>query len=148
MGCLNLLCNTECTECDYYKVVAGQGINILIVSENKKLVNDLNTTDDLNGFHVKFAENEYETAVTIQSFRPDYIVVDCTLGKYRTTAICDSLFSDIRIPIVRIVLCSKTRKPKGFCDNDVFGWIRKPFFVEQLKECIRGVPKTTSENVS
>ena len=69
-GCLNLLCDTECSDCEYYKVVIGQGVNVLIVSESKKLVLGFDPTSDVNGLQVKFAADEYEAAVMIQSFRP------------------------------------------------------------------------------
>lgn len=141
MGCLNLLCDTECSQCDYYKVVSGQGTNVLILSESRKLITDLDGENDLDGLEIKFASCEYEAAAMIQSFRPDYVVIDCGLGKKRTAAVCSSLFSDNRIPVARIILSSKTRKIQDYCDKEVFGWIKKPFVIEQLRECIQGVPK-------
>lgn len=139
-GCLNLLCDTECTDCEYYKTVSGQGVNVLIISESDHLIQNFNPADDASGIQVQFARNEYEAAVAIQDFRPDYVVVDCAIGKRRTAAMCSSLFSDIRIPVARIILSSKTRELKDYCDREVFGWIKKPFSTEQLKECIQGVP--------
>jgi excisionase family DNA binding protein len=139
-GCLNLLCDTECSDCEYYKTVSEQGVNVLVVSENNQLILDTEFTGVPNGIQIQFARNEYEAAVKIQEFRPDYIVVDCSIGKRRTAAICSSLFSDIRIPVARIILSSKSKQVKDYCDQEVFGWIQKPFSVEQLKECIRGVP--------
>jgi excisionase family DNA binding protein len=143
-GCLNLLCDTDCDECEYYKVVNGQGLNILVVSESSKIIRHFDATGDVNGFHIQFAANEYEAAVIIQSFRPDYIIVDCALGKNRTQSMCRNLFSDIRLPVIRIILSSKTRRIRDYCDKEVFGWIKKPFSLEQLKDCIRGVPRTGS----
>lgn len=145
-GCLNLLCDTECNDCEYYKVVNGQGISILVVSDSAKIINNLGTAGERNGFQIKFAANEYEAAMIIQSFRPDYIVVDCSLGKSRTQSMCRNLFSDIRLPVVRIILSSKTRRIRDYCDREVFGWIKKPFTLEQLKQCIRGVPATSRQS--
>ena len=141
MGCLNLLCDTDCDDCDYYKVVKGQGINVLVLSRGSALISDLDVDQDLDGLHLQFAENEYQAAMKIQSFRPDYVVVDCAFGKQRTASICSSLFSDIRIPVARIILSSKSHQIQDYCDKEVFGWIKKPFAIEQLKSCIRGVPK-------
>jgi excisionase family DNA binding protein len=139
-GCLNLLCDTECSECEYYKTVAEQGINVLVISENKNVIKNVDPAGSANGVQIRFASNEYEAAATIQDFRPDYVVVDCSLGKRRTAEMCGNLFSDIRIPVARIILSSKTKKLKEYCDHEVFGWIKKPFSIEQLMECIRGVP--------
>lgn len=141
LGCLNLMCDTECSECEYYKLVGDDKTNILILSENQRIIRNADGRDEFNGFQIQFADSEYEAAAKIQSFRPDYVIVDCAFGKKRTGSICGNLFNDIRIPVVRIILSSKTRNIGDYCDREVFGWIRKPFDLEQLKECIYGVPK-------
>ncbi|MBU8933691.1 MAG: excisionase family DNA-binding protein [candidate division Zixibacteria bacterium] len=146
-GCLNLLCDTDCNDCDYFKVVSGQGINVLILTGNRRLVKGINRIEQ-SGLQIRFASGEYETAVAIQSYRPDYIVIDCAFGKKRTANLCSSLFSDIRIPVARIILSSKTRTTEDYCDHEVFGWIRKPFSVEELNSCIRGVPKLADKQIT
>jgi excisionase family DNA binding protein len=145
LGCLNLLCDTDCSECEYFKVVNGQETNVLVVSGTKKILTDQDPPDAQNGFRISFAASEYEAAVMIQSFRPDYIVVDCSFGKNRTLSICRNLFADIRIPVIRIILSSKTRRIQEYCDKEVFGWIRRPFSLSQLRDCIRGVPRPVGE---
>lgn len=146
LGCLNLMCDTDCADCEYYKLVHGQGLNILILSENGQIISGLDRLDKSEGYRIRFCASEYEAAVKIQSFRPDYVVIDCAFGMKRTAIICDSLFSDIRIPVARIILSSKTRRIEDYCDKEVFGWIKKPFTAEQLRECIRGVPKLTERS--
>jgi len=146
LGCLNLMCDTECSDCDYYRVVQGQGITVIALASSGKLISDLQGSGVREGIDIRFATGEYEAAALIQGFRPDYIVVDCSFGQRRTADICGSLFADIRIPVPRIILSSKTKRIKDYCDREVFGWIRKPFSLQQLKECIRGVPTMASEN--
>jgi excisionase family DNA binding protein len=141
MGCLNLMCDTECDNCEYYKVVNGQNLNILVLSGNQQIVQDLDSLDDNSTLRIRFSDDEYSAAVAIQEYRPDYIIVDCSFGKKRTGLICNNLFNDIRIPVVRIILSSKSKNINDYCDKEVFGWIRKPFNVDQLTDCIRGVPK-------
>jgi excisionase family DNA binding protein len=141
MGCLNLMCDADCSSCEYFRIVSEQKLNILIFSENEKIVRDLDNLDDNSIFQIRFSGDEYSTATTIQEYRPDYIIVDCSFGKKRTGHICKNLFNDIRIPVVRIILSSKSKDIKDYCDREVFGWIRKPFNIEQLNECIRGVPQ-------
>ncbi len=145
MGCLNLLCDTECANCEYYKVVSGQGINVLLVTRSERLLTDPEGADTRNGIHIEIAASEYESAVKIQNFRPDYIVVDCALGRRRTSDVCANLFSDIRIPVPRVILSSRTSLSRDYCDQEVFGWIRKPFTLSELRHCIRGVPKMMKE---
>lgn len=148
MGCLNLMCGVECSECDYYRMVHGQGLNVIALANTGKLISDIQGSGVRDGIDIRFATAEYETASLIQGFRPDYIVVDCAFGKRRTADICSSLFADIRIPVPRIILSSKIRKIEDYCDREVFGWIRKPFSLQQLKECIRGVPTMTNERIT
>ncbi|MCK5125619.1 MAG: excisionase family DNA-binding protein [candidate division Zixibacteria bacterium] len=141
MGCLNLMCDTECTSCEYYRVVNGQKLNILIIGENRKIIQDLDSMDASGVFRVRFSRDEYSAAILIQEYRPDYILIDCSIGLKRTDLICTNLFKDIRIPVVRIILSSKSNNVKEYCDKEVFGWIRKPFSIKQLSDCIRGVPE-------
>ncbi len=146
MGCLNLMCDTDCDECEYFQQVNGQGLNILVLSESESIVSGAERPSKTNGLRLKFCSTEYAAAVMIQNFRPDYIVVDCAFGKKRTGTICNNLFDDTRIPVARIILSSKTRKIQDYCDKEVFGWIRKPFAIAQLRECIQGVPKLAEKH--
>jgi len=138
-GCLNLMCDTNCTECDYYNLVSGQRAKILIVSQNKRLIRDDDESSWSRSFDVRFVNNEYDAATTIQEFRPDYVVIDCSLGQQKTATMCDHLFNDIRIPVVRIILSSKTRDIDDYCDRDVFAWLQRPFTIAQLRDCIEGI---------
>jgi excisionase family DNA binding protein len=146
LGCLNLMCDTTCAECEYYKLVHGQGLNVLILTESSSILRGQERLEKAEGLRVKFCSSEYEAAVAIQIFRPDYVVVDCSLGKKRTGSICNNLFSDIRIPVARIILSSRSHNIDDYCDRVVFGWIRKPFDVEQLRGCIQGVPTMTDNH--
>jgi len=138
LGCLRVYCKSECKECEYYQMVSGQGLNIIMLSDSDRLVKDANNINDHDGYHIKFAGNEYECAFLIEKFRPDYIVIDCSFGKKRTEAFCTNLFNDPRIPVPRIILASKAKKLSEYCDKEVFGWIKKPFTFQQLEECILG----------
>ncbi|MCP4570143.1 MAG: excisionase family DNA-binding protein [FCB group bacterium] len=141
MGCLNIMCDTECSDCEYFKLVNEQAQNILILSETNRLIEDPHGLSDSIGIDLRIAVSEYDAAVMIQDFRPDYIIVDCSFGKKRTAVICSNLFNDIRIPVPRVILSSKTKNIHDYCNNEVFSWIKKPFSVTQLIDCIRGVPQ-------
>ncbi len=138
LGCLRVYCKSTCKDCDYYRMTNEQDLNIIFLSESGRLVKDWRQGQGLNGFRIQVAMSEYECSNIIQNFRPDYIVVDCALGKKRTAAVCTNLFNDARIPVVRIILASKTSQLKQYCDKEVCGWITRPFSIHQLKECITG----------
>jgi len=139
LGCLRVYCKSTCEECDYYQIVQGAGYNVIILTEQKRLLRDRDHVDGEQGVTIRIATNEYECSSLVESFRPDFIVVDCALGEKRTSNVCTSLFNDSRIPVPRIILASRTKKLKEYCDREVFGWMAKPFSVEQLRECIKGV---------
>lgn len=138
LGCLRVYCKSDCTECAYYRMVQDQAINIMLLSENAGLLRDKDRLDEVSGIELRFTESEYECSHTIEDFRPDYIVVDCSLGKGRTMAVCRAIFNDPRIPIPRIVLASKTKKLGEYCDKEIFGWITRPFTLKQLRSCVQG----------
>jgi len=138
LGCLRVYCKSTCNQCDYYRMVNEQELNVILLSESGRLVKDWQGDANINGLQIQIAENEYECANIVQTFRPDFIVVDCALGKKRTASVCRNLFNDARIPVVRIILASKTRQLKRYCDKEVCAWITRPFTVRQLKDCISG----------
>ncbi len=146
LGGLGLMCDTECSDCEYFKQVNDQTLNILVLSQSGNLIRDIDRLDNSGMYQIRFAESEYKAAVVIQQFRPDYIVIDCAFGKRRTGMICHNLFDDIRLPVTRIILSSKSKAIGEFCDKDVFGWIQKPFAIQQLIDCIDGVPEPEGEN--
>lgn len=138
MGCLRIYCESSCTDCDYYKIVSGRGHTVILLGENRRFFRDWDHLKKIDDLQVRFAESEYECSFIIEKFRPDYIVVDCSLGKRRTATVVRNLFNDVRIPVVRIILASRTRQLEEYCDKQTCGWITKPFDIEQLRQCIMG----------
>jgi excisionase family DNA binding protein len=138
-GCLGVHCVSSCEECEYYKLVKGRGPNVLIIAKDRSLVGDLGEPDNIESPKVKIVNSEYECAAAIEKFKPDCIVVDCAIGKKGTKSICRSLLDDPRLPQVRIVLASKSERRNQFWDKGVYGWIKKPFTIQQLRDCIKGM---------
>ncbi|MFH1438654.1 MAG: helix-turn-helix domain-containing protein [Pseudomonadota bacterium] len=139
LGCMGLNCTPSCKQCDYFKLVREQGPNVLVLGEKGTLLKDMADPDGGNDIHVTFVDCEYDCALVIQEFRPDYIVVDCRLGRKRTADICAKLMSDARVPVARIILASRSRKLGDYCDQKILGWIKKPFTIRQLRDCIEEV---------
>ncbi len=138
MGCLRVYCESTCTDCDYYKMVSGHGHTVILLGENRRFFRDWDRLEDIDDIHIRFAEGEYECSAIIEKFRPDYIVIDCSLGKKRTATVVRNLFNDARIPVVRIILASRTSQLTEYCDKQTCGWITRPFDIEQLRQCIMG----------
>ncbi len=138
-GSLKLYCQDTCENCDYYKLVNNLGLNILVVSSNQRLLSSIDE-EVLNGkFHIESVTSEYECASAIEKFRPDFVIVDCSMGAIKTRELCNHLGEDERIPFTRLILTSKKNRLGDFCDREIFGWIRKPFTMKKLHRCIEGV---------
>jgi CheY-like chemotaxis protein len=124
--------------------VHGQGLKVLILSERPETLMPEDRIPPERGLEVRLVSSEYECAREIENFRPDYVIVDCALGRKRTGEVCNAIFDDPRIPVPRIILTSKTRSIRDYCDREVFGWIRKPFPPERLRECLEGAEKAVA----
>jgi excisionase family DNA binding protein len=140
-GPLKLFCQTDCQDCDFYELTHAQGLSILVISRNRRWLKRLTVQAETTDLSLAVATGEYESGAAIASFRPDFIVVDLALGTRRTRAICRHLAGDARIPFTRIILTSHEAKWAEDCNQEVFGWIRKPFDLEQLQEFIAGTTR-------
>ncbi|MFH1438559.1 MAG: helix-turn-helix domain-containing protein [Pseudomonadota bacterium] len=136
IGCLQLYCKDSCDDCDYYKVVMGREPHVLVFGKRDKLLRGDEGQDDADGIEIRFVDTEYNFALAVQDYRPDYIVMDCSFGRKRIDSLCASLESDDRIPVARIILASRTRKQRDYCAKPIFGWIKKPFTIVQVTEFI------------
>ncbi|MCK5124714.1 MAG: excisionase family DNA-binding protein [candidate division Zixibacteria bacterium] len=138
-GSLMLYCTDTCEKCDYYKLVNNLGFNILIISNNDRLTADIDSSELSDNFQIEAVSNEYECASKIEKFRPDFIIVDCSMGAVKTRELCKHLGEDARIPFTRLILTSNKNQQGDFCDREIFGWIKKPFTMKKLRNCIEGI---------
>lgn len=138
-GSLKLYCKGSCEKCDYYKLVNNLGLNVLIISNNNRLLSAVRETSIDEKYHIQTVSSEYECASTIEKFRPDFVIVDCSMGAIRTRELCNHIADDDRVPFTRLILTSKKNRLGDFCDREIFGWIRKPFTMRKLQRCIEGV---------
>jgi excisionase family DNA binding protein len=138
-GLLKLQCNKACADCEYYAIAKKQGRSALIVSRDRDLIKPLEAHKDDAELTLRFASGEYDCAVILDKFRPDYVVVDYSMGAVRSRHICQHLAEDERVPFARVILTSKTVQARESCDRQVLGWIEKPFTFEQLKSCLQGI---------
>ncbi len=133
-------CEETCEDCDYYRHVVGQATNVLVVSDDSALTGLLEREQGRAPFNLELVDCEYACSALVDSFRPDFAIVDCALGPGHSRDIRRHLGDDPRIPLVRLVL---TAAPGGFpaeCEQEVFALLEKPFSVEEITACIRGIP--------
>jgi hypothetical protein len=75
----------------------------------------------------------------INHFRPDFAVIDCSLGLETSRDISSHLIQDPRIPFVRLVLAGSEEEFPGECEREVFARLQRPFTIQEIAECIEGI---------
>lgn len=140
-GHLRLFCESSCEECDFYQRTHQQRRSVLIVSRHHRWLDELVTQADGTTLKLECATSEYECGTLIEKFRPDFIVLDRSLGSSRTRNLCRHLNEDERIPFTRIILTSRFARWTEECEQEVCGWIEKPFTLPQLDNFIEGATR-------
>jgi excisionase family DNA binding protein len=140
IGHNKLFCKRSCEECDYYRMVREQATNILVFTDNQDLAESLAQAVEHERFRLETTDCEYKCSALVDVFRPDYVVIDCSLGQDTSRDICRHLVQDPRVPYVRVIMAGADDEfPEG-CDKEVFARIEKPFGMREIVECIDGVP--------
>jgi AmiR/NasT family two-component response regulator len=88
---------------------------------------------------VECTTSGYETSCTIERFRPDYVVVDWSMGARTAQDLCNHLVQDPRLPLTRLVLTSPDERATEMCESEIMGWLRKPFTLQQLREFLQSI---------
>lgn len=129
-------CKGVCDTCDYYLKVQGEKTNLLMVSNNALLTSLVKRAGEDARFNFEATSCEYTASALVDHFRPDFVLVDCSLGSERTKDICAHLLEDPRIPLARIILAASQDELPAECDHGVFAIIDKPFTVKDLIDCL------------
>lgn len=133
-------CQETCDDCDYFRQVHEQGTNVLVVSDDLALTAALQAEAACAPFRLEVADCEYTCSALVDAFRPDFAIVDCSLGEERSGDIRRHLVEDPRVPLVRLILASHPGELPDVCDEEVFAVLTKPFATDDIVACIRGIP--------
>lgn len=131
-------CQSSCAECDYYQVVRDQAPNVLVVTDQGEVRDSLRVESESADYNLKITDCEYRCSMEIEEFRPDYVVIDCSLGSARSRDFARLLHEDNRIPFVKVILVGNGRKLPDKCDKLVFALVERQFTGETLSELIIG----------
>ena len=145
IGHNKIFCKESCQECDYYQQVHEQAANILMVTDNEIWAASLKREVSSTPFNLEITKCEYTSSAIVDQFKPDYVVVDCSLGPDRSRDICRHIIEDPRIPHSRVILAVNPGEEPDSCDRDVFARIEKPFKLVDIIECINGAEEESSK---
>ncbi|MCK5619065.1 MAG: excisionase family DNA-binding protein [Candidatus Krumholzibacteria bacterium] len=136
-GHLKAYCEKTCDECEYYRLVHEQNANVLVVTDDVALAEKLKREAESRNFNLEIADCEYICSLKITKFRPDFAVVDCSLGRQASSDISRHLVQDPRIPSVRVVLAGKDDEFPEECDKEFFARMDRPFGIEEISEVVK-----------
>jgi DNA-binding NtrC family response regulator len=135
---VGLFCKGTCDQCEYYLIVKDQRPNVLVVTDRKGLGRTIEKETAHAEFNLQVVDCEYKCSMFIENFRPDYVVIDCSLGLERSRQMSKLLYEDPRLPFVRIVLAGGTGKLARECDKMVFATISKRLTASMLLDIVEG----------
>lgn len=136
-----MFCKVSCEDCEYYQIVHEQITNVLVITDNSGLTGALKKEAGNAPFNLEFADCEYTCSALVSRFRPDFAVIDCSLGSQTSRDITNHLAQDPRVPYVRVVLAGNDEEFPEECDKEVFARIERPFSIQDIRECIDGIAK-------
>ncbi len=139
-------CRRGCTACDYYLKMHRQPLNVLVVTDDQELVRKLKQEAQPSDFRLAYADCEYTCSMMVHDFRPDYAVVDCSLGKGKSREITEHLLLDPRAPSVRVILAGRGDEFPADCDRKVFARMVRPFGIGDIQQCIRSASAEIERN--
>ncbi len=129
-------CKKTCDECDYFMEVHGQTINVLVVTDDPELTDELKKAVISGRFNLEIADCEYTCSTVVNHFKPDFAIVDCSLGIEASRDITNHLVEDPRVPFVRVVLAANEGEFPNECEKIVFARLERPFGIVDINECI------------
>jgi hypothetical protein len=136
IGHTKLYCKGDCLDCDYYRQVHLQATNVMVVTDDSELIASLDEEKPAAPYNLEITDCEYSCSALVDTYRPDYVVVDCSFGPERSADICHHLIEDPRLPYVRVVLAVDQGGFPKECNKEVFARIQRPFRISDITECI------------
>ncbi|MHC5078704.1 MAG: helix-turn-helix domain-containing protein [Planctomycetota bacterium] len=133
-----IYCKTTCEECDYFKEVHGRTTNVLVVTDDGQLASSLKKAAEATRFSLEVVDCEYTCSMAVDRFKPDFVIVDCSLGQGASRDITHHLAEDPRVPFVRVVLAGNEGEFPTECEKVIFARLNRPFGVDDIEECIAG----------
>jgi len=135
-GHAKVFCENTCEDCDYYQKVNDRPVNVLVVTDRPELRMALEADAKGGDYELRFTDCEYQCSMTVEDYRPDYVVIDCSMGHGRSREFAGHLSDDPRIPFARIILAGNREDFPKECDKVVFAYIERHFTLTELKELI------------
>jgi excisionase family DNA binding protein len=134
IGHKKLYCAGGCWNCDYFHNICEEATGLLFVTNDEALGASLKKDAESRKFKIEVADCGYACSAFVGQFRPDYILVDCGMGKDAVRHMIRHLMEDTRIPRIRVILAGDKKEFPNDCGT--FTHIEKPFGIEDVTKCL------------
>jgi excisionase family DNA binding protein len=104
-GYKGAFCDVSCNECEYYQRYRPEPIRVLVVTNSTQSGETLRESND-GQFEFRFTNCEYDCSALVGSFRPECVIVDCTLGTEECAQLCAHLSQDPRLREGKVLLAT------------------------------------------
>ncbi|UCE67240.1 MAG: helix-turn-helix domain-containing protein [Candidatus Zixiibacteriota bacterium] len=135
-GHAKLHCHGACYDCEYYRVVKGQQLNVLLIAGQEDLKKEIESNASKADYNLQIAESEYRCSMIVENFRPDYVIIDCSIGKKECGNFTRHLYEDPRLPYVKIILVGDSHDIPSECNGLIFAVMKEPFTLFKLENLI------------
>ncbi|SPE34648.1 hypothetical protein SBA6_390036 [Candidatus Sulfopaludibacter sp. SbA6] len=138
-------CTGVCQECPYYRRVHGLQSNVLVITRDEGLIQDLAKREN-KSVAFRFARRGYDASAIVAVFRPAFVILDQAILESPGVALLDELASDPRTSGARILVAIR-KGAMGYRvrSGAVFATIEEPFSAEEIVAIINRIPVEAME---
>ncbi len=141
-------CSGLCQECPYYRRVHSLPTNVLVISQDEGLIQQLAKRES-DAVAFRFARRGYDASAIITVFRPAVVVFDQAVLETLGMALLDALATDPRTLGTKILVA--IRKESIGCrfhNRAVYATIEEPFNADEIVALVNRIPVETLEETS
>lgn len=133
-------CNGVCQECPYYRRVHGLPSNVLVITRDEALIQDLARREN-ESVAFRFARRGYDASAVVAVFRPAFVIFDQAILETLGVGLLEELASDPRTSGARILVAIR-KEAMGFRvrSGAVFATIEEPFSADEIVAIINRIP--------
>ena len=138
-------CTGVCQECPYYRRVHQLASNVLVITRDEALIQDL-ARHSGEAIDFRFARRGYDASAIISVFRPAFVVFDQAVLDTLGVALLDALTSDPRTAGSRIVVAVRKGMMGGRIHSSaIYAAVEEPFKAADILTVVNRIPVETLE---
>ncbi len=111
--------------------------NILLVDDDRELVDGLRTLLEKQGYHVTLATDGHQAKTVIYNQKPDLVILDMMMPRMGGYPVLEHFRDKPDVPPIIMITANEGSRHKAYAEYlGVVDYIRKPFAMERLLEAV------------